>query len=45
MQKFFIIYSILIILLFISASRVGWTVADSFSTGKWGPSGRSAYHK
>ncbi len=45
MKKVFIIYGTLICLVFLYATRIGWTVADSLASGKWGPQGHSAYHK
>jgi hypothetical protein len=45
MKKAYIAYAAVICIVFGYASMNGWTVTDSFTTGKWGPKGHTQYHK
>lgn len=45
MKKVFIAYATAICLLFVYANYNGWTVTDSVKSGKWGPHGKTQYHK
>lgn len=44
-KKIFIAYGLGLCILLAYANYNGWDIADSFSSGKWGPKGHSAYHK
>lgn len=45
MKKVFFIWGSLICVLFTIAGLNGMTTSDLFDSDKWGPKGRSAYHK
>ncbi len=45
MKKTFLVYGVVVCLLLAYSNFYGWKITDSFSSGKWGPHGKSMYHK
>ncbi len=45
MIRTYLIYGLAVCGLMGFANYAGWTVADSATTGRWGPAGHNVYHK
>ncbi len=45
MKSVYVIYGILLCLLLAYSNHYGWKITDAMASGKWGPRGKSTYHK